>query len=275
MSRHLSTAEVSRILGMQESRIRELARVGLCRPQRQGRAYAFSFQDLVVLRTAEGLLRAEVPAARVRRALLALMRQLPPDRPLSGLRIYAEGSEVVVRDDRATWLPESGQLVLDFETDELARLAEAVRKPEEPGAGDRRARAEACLQHALDLEDEDQQAARAAYREALELDPDLTDAYVNLGRLAQQDGDPREAARLYALALARSPNDPIIHFNLALALEDTQGPSVAAHHYERALELDPEFADAHYNLAGLCEQLGRQADALRHYHAYKKLTRSS
>ena len=70
MSRHLSTAEVSRILGIREARVRELARAGLCRPARSGRSYAFSFQDLVVLRAAEGLLRRKVPAARVQRALL-------------------------------------------------------------------------------------------------------------------------------------------------------------------------------------------------------------
>jgi tetratricopeptide (TPR) repeat protein len=72
----------------------------------------------------------------------------------------------------------------------------------------------------------------------LDLDPQLLDAYVNLGRLTHQAGDAREAARLYAL------------------------------------ELDPDFADAHFNLAGLCERLGRKADALRHYQAYKKLTQA-
>jgi DNA-binding transcriptional MerR regulator len=77
ISAKLSTAEVSRILRMPEARVRALARAGLCRPARRGRRYAFSFQDLVVLRTAQGLIENKVPPARVRDALAALLRQLP------------------------------------------------------------------------------------------------------------------------------------------------------------------------------------------------------
>ncbi len=271
MSRHLSTAEVARILGSRAARVRELARAGLCRPTRRGRSYVFSFQDLVALRAAQGLFRRKVPAARVRRALSALIRELPEDRPISGLRIYADGRDVAVRDGAATWLPESGQTVLNFDVDELAERVEELAAAQEPHPVDAAARAQQEFQRALDKQDADPAAASAAYRRALELDPELVEAYVNLGRLTHQLGDAQEAARFYALALERSPDDPIIHFNLALALEDSRGAGPAAHHYERALRLDPDFADAHYNLAGLCEQLGRKADALRHYHAYKKL----
>ena len=274
MSRNLSTTEVSRILGMPEARIRELARLGLCGAGRRGRAYAFSFQDLVVLRAAQELLGRKVPGGRVRRALAALVRELPEDRPLSGLRLYADGRHVAVRDEGTSWLPESGQTVLNFELDELAQRVEELREPESAReqVSDRRGRALREFQRALDTEDETPDLARAAYRRALEIDPDLTDAYVNLGRLAHQAGDAREAARLYTLAPERGPDDPIVHFNLALALEDTRGAGPAAHHYDCALRLDPDFADAHYNLAGVCEKLGRTADAIRHYSAYKKLT---
>ena len=246
MSRNLSTSEVSRILGMKESRIRELVRSGLCRPARLGRSYAFSFQDLVVLRAAHGLIQQDVPPARVKRALFALVEQLPDDRPLSGLRVYADGGHVAVRDGSAAWHPETGQTLLGFDVDELAEQARDIRSADDPAA--------AC----------------DAYSRALELDPDLVDAYVNLGRIAHSVGDSREAVRLYHRALEHSSDDPVIHFNLALALEDTRGAAAAAAHYERAIALDPCFADAHYNLAALCEQRGRKADALRHYHAYKK-----
>ena len=103
MSRNLSTTEVSRILGMPEARIRELARLGLCGAGRRGRAYAFSFQDLVVLRAAQELLGRKVPGGRVRRALAALVRELPEDRPLSGLRLYADGRHVAVRDEGTSY----------------------------------------------------------------------------------------------------------------------------------------------------------------------------
>ncbi len=274
MSRNLSTAEVARLLGMKESQIREILRSGVLRSARRGRRYAFSFQDLVVLRAARELLERRVPAARVRRALAALSRELPEGRPLSGLRIAADGRQVAVFAGGTGWQPETGQTLLHFELDPLARQVEDLRgrgRPEPPAA-DPRERAERAFQEALDLEDVDPKAAAEAYGRALELDPEQVDAYVNLGRIAHEAGDARRAVRLYEEALRRSPDDPVVHFNLALALEDTSGPDAAVPHYERALALDPAFADAHYNLAGLCEQLGRGRDAIRHYGAYQRLT---
>jgi len=275
MDRPLSTAEVSRLLGLEERRVREWARAGLCRPVRHGRRYAFSFQDLVALRAAKALLEANVPAARIRHAIAALVRELPEGRPLSGLRIFADGRDVAVRHQGARWQPATGQTLLDFEVDRLAELVERGRKSAAPaGEGDSAGRAREAFETALGLEDRDVEAAAEAYRRALALDAGLVDAYVNLGRLLHEGGDAGEAARLYRAALEKSPDDPVLHFNLALALEDTEGAPAAIAHYERALALDPDFADAHYNVAGLYEQEGRGTDALRHYRAYKQLSES-
>lgn len=257
-------------MGLSEAQVREWARLGLCRPARRGRRYAFSFQDLVVLRAARGLLERGVPAVRVRRALAALAAELG-DRPLSGVRIAADGGQVVVREGQTAWHPETGQTLLNFEVDELAEQVAALRS-EKHEPGDPEGEAWLHFERALELEDGDPAAACDEYARALELDPELVDAYVNLGRIAHDTGDPRRAARLYGHALGLAPEDPIIHFNLGLALEDTSGPAAAAACYERALALDPDFADAHFNLAGLCERLGRRVEALRHYRAYQKLT---
>jgi tetratricopeptide (TPR) repeat protein len=273
MERPLSTAEVSNLLGLEERRIREWVRLGLCRPARLGRRYAFSFQDLVVLRAAKALLEEKVPPARVRRAIAALVRELPADRPLSGLRIYADGKNVAVRHEGARWQPATGQTLLEFEVDQLAELVEQVRKSAPIGAAaDAPSRAREAFEQALGLEEDEPTAAAEAYRRALTLDPELVDAYVNLGRLTHDAGDASEAVHLYHQALERSADDPVIHFNLALALEDTSGAPAAIAHYEQALALDPDFADAHYNVAGLYEQCDRGADALRHYRAYKQLS---
>jgi len=276
---HLSTAAVARILGWSEARVREFVRQGLCQPAKQGRRYAFSFQDLVVLYAARGLLAQNVPAVRVRRALSALVDQLAGDRPLSGLRVFANGGEVGVREDGTAWNPLTGQTLLDFQldfrVDEVAKLVPTRASRGSGTSGTPTSAAQRALAHfdsALDLEDESPEAAEAAYRQALALDPTLVDAYVNLGRLAHGRGHSVLAASLYEKALRYSPEDPIIHFNLALAVEDSRGPLEAVPHYERALALDPDFADAHFNLAGLCEHLERGADALRHYRAYQKLT---
>ena len=230
-------------------------------------------QRLILLRRGPwgGLLERKISAARVRRALAAILEQLPPGRPLSGVRIYADGRDVAVYDGAASWHAETGQALLDFEVDSLARAVDDLKSQprERPSDCDE---AGLAFERALELEDEDPKAAANAYARALKLDPELVDAYVNMGRIAHEQGDPREAVRLYHFALERTPDDPVVHFNLALALEDTTGSDPAIAHYERALTLDPDFADAHFNLAGLCEEAGRGADALRHYHAYKKLT---
>lgn len=274
MSRHLSTAEVARILGLSEARVRSLVRSGLCRPTRSGRGYAYSFQDMVVLYAARRLLQQEVPAARVRRALAALIAELPQGRSLSGLRLFADGRRVAVREGDTSWNPETGQTLLDFEVAEVERLVHELDtgRPREAAAAPGAAGAARAFQEGLALEDQDGVAAAAAYRRALTLDPSWVDAWVNLGRLVHESGDAEEATRLCRRALELAPEDPVIHFNLALALEDSKGPEAAIEHYDRALALDPDFADAHYNLASLYEGLGRGVDALRHYHAYKKLT---
>ena len=86
-------------------------------------ALRFGFQDLVLLRTAQGLAEARVPATSVKRALRKLRGQLPAGRPLTGVRIAAEGRRVVVRDGAATWNPESGQTLFDFTVADLATAA--------------------------------------------------------------------------------------------------------------------------------------------------------
>jgi len=273
----LSTADVARLLGVPVARVRAFVRAGWCAPERRGRALAFSFRDLVVLRAASSLHAARVPAVRVKRALRALARELGADRQLSGLRIAADGTRVVVHEDGARFEPESGQLLLDFSLDALAHAAARVTRaevvPRRQPRDDPRTLAERAFAEALALEERDPAAAMRAYRRALARDASFSDAAINLARLVHDAGRAREAVALYHAALAHAPSDAELHYNLALALEDARGAAAAIHHYEHALALDPSFADAHWNLAGLLEAAGRKQDALRHYRAYEKLTR--
>lgn len=277
----LSTADVARILGLSAARVRSFVRAGWCTPEHRGRALAFSFQQLVVLRAAKSLHAARVPAARVKRALKALARELGTERALSGLRIAADGRRVVVHEDGARFEPESGQLLLDFSLDALARQAAKVApaalgaEPARAVAAEPPARALAlrAFAEALALEEQDSGAAMRAYRRALARDPSFSDAAINLARLLHEAGRAKEAVALYESALAHAPDDAELHYNLALALEDTAGAAAAMHHYEHALALDPSFADAHWNLAGLLEAAGKKQEALRHYRAYQRLDR--
>ena len=274
------TADVARVLGVPPVRVRAIVRAGLCRPARRGRALQFSFQDLVLLRAAHGLLQADIPARRLRRALTELARQLPAARPVTGVRIYADGKHIVVRDGRTAWRPDSGQVVFSFELEELARVAHQFSAPNRrsrpaPVKPKRPQQAAVWFERALMLEKKNDPAgAAAAYQQVIELDAEMGDAYVNLGRLVHEQGDAIEAARLYHLALECMPDDAVAHYNLAIALEDQRHVSAALSHYQQATTLDPEFADAHFNLGRLLERLGRRAQAVRHLLAYKKLTES-
>ncbi len=271
------TRDVARILGLGPTRVRSLVRAGVCRPGRVGRWFRFSFQDLVLLRAARDLMRSDVPPPRVGRALAALGKQLTPGRPISGVRIYADGGRVIVREGHSAWDPDSGQGLFLFGVDDLRRATRGVlpMKSARQGASptpSRGDRAIALFEQGLAQEDSDLAAAVRAYRKAIELDPELLDAYVNLGRILHHWGRVAEAVSLYEQALARDPGDVVAHFNLGLALEDREDPAGAARHYGYAVRMDPGFAEAHLNLARVLDVLGQPKRAQRHYRAYERLT---
>src|SRR5438874_13655866 len=112
--------EVAKMLGLSVSQVRAFVRAGFLDPERgPRRELRFSFQDLVLLRTAQGLVSARIAPRRVRSALRKLKEQLPGGRPLRGVHIRAEGDRIVVGDGRAPWSPESGQVPFDFRPREL------------------------------------------------------------------------------------------------------------------------------------------------------------
>jgi tetratricopeptide (TPR) repeat protein len=269
-----TTRDVAKLLGLSEAQVRSQAR-GYLAPDRGPRnAYRFSFQDLVLLRTAKALGEARIPPRRIRRALRSLTRQLPAGRSLSGVRISSEGDRVVVHDGGSAWYPESGQLLMDFEVRELAtqagpvarRLAHRARRSAEPLTADQ------WYDLGVDLEAAATDDACDAYTRAIALDPRHVAARVNLGRLLQEIGRPAEAVTQYRAALQVQPRHATAAFNLGTALEDLGHRSEAIVAYRKALEADESFADAHFNLARLYDQAGRRAAALRHLRAYKQLS---
>jgi tetratricopeptide (TPR) repeat protein len=252
--------DVERLLRLPRSIIRSLVASGFVTPARGARnAMLFSFQDLIVLRTAQELSAALVPRRRIVRALKELRRQLPESMPLSGLRIGAVGDRVVVREGDSRWQAESGQYLLALEV-----KAEVAQAPAPTPAEDWYARAMA-------LEAGDPVAALAAYARAVEQDPANVDAPVNWGSLLHERGSLAEARRVYEDALAVHGDDPVLLFNLGVLLEDMDRKMEAVHAYQKALRLDPGLADGHYNLALLLRTLGRPRDAIRHMAQYRKL----
>ncbi|MFN2385730.1 MAG: tetratricopeptide repeat protein [Thermoanaerobaculia bacterium] len=276
MNAGYTTREVAKMLGLSPGQVRSSVRSGFSTPHRGSRGeMRFSFQDLVLLRAARGLLSARIPARRIRRALTRLREQLPEGRSLASLHIRAEAGGVVAADGAARWQPESGQTLFDFDAEDAAReVAPLARKAFRDAQRDaEEVTAEEWYALGCQLETGSPEQAREAYERAVALDPAHADARVNLGRLLHETGDAALAERHYRAALDARPEDTTAAFNLGVALEDLGKPRSALEAYEKAVALDPENADAHFNAANVCERLGRPSAALRHLKVYRNLVR--
>jgi len=270
-----STREVSELIGLDIARVRSLMKSGVVTPQRDdaGRA-AFTFQDLVLLRTAKGLIDAKVPPRRITKALQALARQLPTDRPLSAVRVQIDGDRVIVRDSASTWEPESKQTVLDFSMRELGDKVAPLARESVQRALRVASSADDLFQAALDSEEIGATGeAERAYREAIAADPDHVAAHINLGRLRHVGKALDDAERLYRRALELEPGHSTARFNLGVVLEDRGATAQAIAEYLEAVRLDPRVADVHFNLARLYQQTGDHQAALRHFSRFRALTR--
>ncbi|MEJ2503950.1 MAG: tetratricopeptide repeat protein [Gemmatimonadota bacterium] len=268
-----TTRDVENLIGLSRRHVREYGRSGVLDPARgPGNRYLFSFQDLVLLRTAKELLDDDVPQRRVVRALRYLKEQLPGDRSLTELRIEAEGEEVVARDDERAWDPESGQLRFTFDVAELAAQVEPLAERAVATVAPSDSTVD-WLELGLELETHAPAQARRAYEKVLELDPTHVNALVNLGRLLHEDGELDAAVVHYRRALeAAGGDEPTAAYNLGLALEDLGRDRAAMDAYTAALTIDPGFADAHYNLSRVYERMGDRVSALRHLKSYRGLT---
>jgi tetratricopeptide (TPR) repeat protein len=269
--------DVAGLLNLTEQRVRAYVRAGVLQPARGARnEYLFTFQDLVLLRTAVELTAANVPLRRVGEALTKLRDALPHGRSLTALRIHASGDEVVVRESsEPPWNPQSGQFHIEFDVRDLAAqvapLARAAAADAVHDAGDRTA-AE-WFDVGVELEAVAPAEARAAYERAVQLDPDMGDARVNLGRLLHEAGlyEQSEAQYRHALTLREHA---LAAYNLGVLLEDRGRAAEAIQSYARALSADPQLAEAHFNLARLYEKRGDRKAALRHFNGYRALTRT-
>jgi tetratricopeptide (TPR) repeat protein len=269
-----STREVADLLGLSVQRVRALVRAGVVTPQHHRGKHTFSFQDLVLLRTAKGLADANVPSRRILRSLKALSEQLPADRPLSAVRVQIDGNRVIVRDSNSSWEPESGQTVLDFSIRELGDKVAPLARESVKLSLVRATTAEDLFQAGLESEQIGSTAdAEAAYRNVLTSEPSHVAARINLGRLRHVARALEEAEQLYREALRLEPDHPTARFNLGVVLEDRGATNEAIEEYREAARLDPRVADVHFNLARLYSQVGDQQAALRHFSRFRALTR--
>jgi hypothetical protein len=275
-----SMRDVQSLLGIPRTVVSALIAAGVIAPRRGARhAYRFTFQDVVLLRTAQSLRESRIPTRHITRSLKRL-QGLDEGRPPTGLRVTAVGGDVTVHDRHGRWHVESGQFVLDFGTDDTedTRDAEATE-----GVGGRGAKVVdlrrlssaddpvTWFERGSALEDDAPAAAEQAYKRAVAAAPDYLDAWLNLGCMLCDHSRFDEAVACYRMALEHLPDQPLLHFNLGVALEDAGALRDALGSYHACIELAPDFADAHYNAARLHEELGDPHRAIRHYNQYRKL----
>lgn len=267
------TRDAAEVVGLKTRTIRHYVTRGLLVPARGRRGeYRFSFRDLVLLKTAKGLIDADVSSRRTLAALAKLKETVGAldGKELTSMRIFAEGDTVVVRADDAVWEVETGQGRFAFAKPDAGQVREF--DDGDRGEADSTARFDSddWYNLGLDLEEAEPARAPAAYRRAIALNPDNADAHVNLGRLFQVRGDLKRAKRHYQRALRAAPAHQLAFYNLGTVFDELDELDTALGYYCQA----PSVPDAHYNQARIFEMRGDQLAFARHIRQYKVLIRN-
>ena len=177
-----------------------------------------------------------------------------------------------------------GQMTFDFRLDAAPAKILALRRPAvdrsvahierpRPGVRDTALTEEYFLVgSALDDGDESKlEEAAAAYRTALELDPYLVAALINLANIHYRRDELAEAQALYERAIGLESDFFEAHFNLGNIYHDLGRFSEALSCYREALRLNPFYADSHFYLAVTFEKMGLSQEARPHWRAYQQL----
>ena len=258
--------DLKRLFGLPANAVRSLEKAGYLNPVKRAGKLHYSFQDLIVLRTASALRAANIPAKRINRTLERLRAAMPEGAALNRVSLTALGNRIAIREGRMLWESDSGQYALALDID-LEQGGLHVLNAGTPSESETQITATELYENAALLEDENPAAAQIAYEECLALEPKHTEARINLGRLLHLAGKLNQAERVYRSAVA---SEPLLSFNYAVLLEDLGRPADAIAAYREALALDPNLADAHFNLARLFERIDPKA-SLRHLLAYRRM----
>ncbi len=270
MLNYFSTRDASNILGIKTGRLRYWKRIGLVTPSnlRKGRR-CYGFQDLICLKTAQGLVTQGLQATQMRNGVESLKRKFPGfDNYLANKRVYVFGSHAIIRHKDGFIEPQSGQLLFEFDLDDFAEEVEHRIKPFES-----KKTAEGWFQEGLryDSSKETYPFALEAYQKAVELDPNFGDAYLNLGNIYYRQELFVDAERCYRLAITCDPDHAKAYYNLGNTLDELHCTQEAGDCFQKSLEKDPNFSDAHYNLAATCEKLTLWDAACTHWKSYLNL----
>jgi len=241
---------LERYTHVREDHLRYLEKWGLIRTASGvDRESGYAFGDIAVVRETDAGLAGGAPFRAVLRGLLA---------------------------------SRSGQLTFDFRIDAPnAKVLELKRRPAPPMAAllgatpfEDTSSAEQFFIAASVLDDGDPRQfddAMVAYRRALEVDPYLVPALINLANIHYACDQIAEAQALYERAIGIDPDIFEAHFNLGNIFHDLCRYPQAHECYRRALRLNAAYADAHFYLAVTLEKNGQSQEARPHWRAYQQL----
>ena len=108
--------------------------------------------------------------------------------------------------------------------------------------------------------------AKLQYQKAIELNPKMSEAYLNLG-LALMDSDPGAAIAPLQKATELLPNQQRARFALGVAYERSNQPAQAVEQYRAAEKLDDKDFETHFALGRTLLNSGHPAEAEPEFRA--------
>lgn len=242
----------------------------------------YRFSDLLLLKRIAKLRAEKVNLRLIREAQHAAGKWLKDFSQADGdVQVYKDGRHVRIRIGKQKLEPASGQLLFDFEKEEIKNLLQLPVSQRNNAAIAEKLRqkleADSWFEHGLELErtGAPYEEVIAAYTKASELDPHSAGALVNLGTVFFNGHAWAEAEKHYKKALEIDPEYALAHFNLGNLYDEQNDPANAMRHYHEALRIHPHYADVHYNLALLYQGMRDLMQAVRHWRAYLKLDNTS
>jgi len=254
--------------------LRYLEKCGLIKPAFKNNTDTFfGFSDLTTLRQLAGeLQQGAVLRAAVRNLQASRIGQLAFD-----FRLDAQPARIIDLKSRAgTPGPPALAGASGASYGEVSPKRPSAAEADTPGTGGVRelSSAEQYFLMGSLLDDgtpERVDEAVKAYRRALDEDPDLVAALINLANIRYSRDELAEAQALYERAIVLDPTYFEAHFNLGNIHHDHARYGDAEVSYREALALNNAYADAHFYLAVTLEKRGRSVDARAHWRSYERL----
>ena len=112
----------------------------------------------------------------------------------------------------------------------------------------------------------DYKGAISIYRTMLEKQPNIGEAWNNLGVAYREIGNQDEAISCFRRAVAFAPYMAEAWNNLGVSQDEFNLIENAPKSYRKAIEIQPDYASAHLNLGISLQKLGRLKEAEEHYN---------